>query len=127
MKNTVGVFVVVSIGLIMDYACAFSMNYDYEAEEGTYSGRARNNVVYLEENEHARNTFRIHSSCSVSVANVLYYNDGSSLSSVAVMLDRVAVGTFDTEYPEVDDSPANLWKIQHHSGTVGTTCRVPIP
>lgn len=120
MKNTAGVFFLF-IALVMDYTCAqFSKRFEFEAENGTSNGRTRNNVVYLESNEHVENTFRIHSSCSVSVSNVFYYSDGSSSGSVAVTLDGKTVGSFVIELPEADDSPANLWNIQYRSRAVGT-------
>ena len=126
MKNVAGVFVL-SIGLVMDYACAqqFSMRYDFEAEEGRSTGRRQNNVVYLELDEHVTSKFRINSSCSVSVANVFYYSGGSSSGSVVVKLDEMIVDSFVIQPPEVDDSPANLWKIRYQSGRVGTSMLPP--
>lgn len=119
--NTAGVFLL-SIGLVIDPTCAqFSMRYDYEAEDGTSNGRTRNNVVYLEVNDHVENTILIHSICSVSVANVFYYSDGDSSSCVALTLDGMSVGSFVIQPLDVDDSPANLWKIHRHSRAVGTS------
>lgn len=119
--NTAGVFVL-SIGLVIDYTCAqSSMRYDIEAEEGTSNGRTRNDVVYLEVNDHVKNTFLVHSSCSASVANLFYYSDGGSSGSVVITLDEMTVDSFAIERSDVNDSPANLWKIQHQSRAVVTS------
>ena len=117
-------FVSVTVGLLTDYATPSGMKVDFEAEDGTYTGLLRTRpdgkkTVYLDVDDHVTNTFRIHSNCSVTVADVVYFNDGGS-DKVNVMFGEKKVGFFMTEFPEVEHPPGSLWNILRNSREVGT-------
>lgn len=121
-------FVSVTFGLLTVYSTAFNANVDFEAENGTYTGLLRTRqdgkmTVYLDVNDRVTNIFRIYSDCSISVADVVYFNDGGS-DKVNVTLGDEKIGFFMTESPEVGHPPGYLWNILRNSRAVGTTVQL---
>ena len=93
-----------------------------EAERGTYTGhkvqRSRasgQHTVRLHQGQYVENSFTTHCSCSVTVTNVIYTNDGGS-DTITLSLDGRAVGTFHTHS---QSNHGKLWNIPRHSGKVG--------
>ena len=120
-------FLSVTVGVLTDYA-ASGLKVNFEAEDGTYTGLLRTHpdgkkTVYLDVNDHVTNPFSIHSDCSISVADVVYFNDGGS-DKVNVTLDEEKVGFFMTESPEIEYPPGSLWDILRNSRAVGTNVRL---
>jgi len=93
-----------------------------EAERGTYTGhivqRSRasgQRTVRLRQGQYVENSFTARCSCSVTVTNVIYTNDGGS-DTITLSLDGRAVGTFHTRS---QSNRGKLWNVPQHSGKVG--------
>ena len=119
-------FALFSASLIVDYIVAYNITYEFEAQSFSWcTGLARTRpdgtrTVYLEVNQCVASGFLTRSMCSISVANVVYSNDGGS-ATVYVLINGTAVGYVTTRpLPSVAfSSPRDLWNIQRNSGAVG--------
>jgi len=124
MPNRVTLFALFSSGLtFVDRIVAYTITYEIEVQRFSWcTGLARTRpdgtrTVYLEVNQCVASGFLTRSMCSISVANVVYSNDGGS----AITINGIAVGYFTTRpLPAVEfSSPRDLWNIQRNSGAVG--------
>ena len=106
--------------LLCDRATAVSL----EAEDGTYTGSTVQRgaasgrwTVRLGQGQYVQNLFLTQCSCSVTVTNVVYTNDGGS-DMVTVSVDGRIVGTFRTLSRS---GGGHLWNVPRSSGRVGSS------
>ena len=98
-----------------------------EAENGIHTGNIQSRssasgdaTVYLSESGKVTNTFTT-SSCSVSVENVAYTNDGGS-DTIMVYLDGLLVGSF---VSKAGSNYGQNWNVIRNSGSIGASVEVP--
>ena len=104
--------------------CQLCASVDLEAEDGSHSGTVHScseasglQTVYLQRDGYVENTFLTTGTCTVSVINVLYSNDGDS-DTITLSIDGTTVGSFNTL---AASDGGQLWNTFRSSGSVGNT------
>ena len=104
--------------------CQLCASVDLEAEDGSHSGAVHSRseasgskTVYIHQYGYVENTFLTTGTCTVSVINVVYSNDGGS-DTITLSIDGTTVGSFNTL---AESNGGQLWNTFRSSGSVGST------